>query len=124
MLNYTWSHALTDAPNQYTTPQNVYDLRAEYGPADFDRRHVFTGSYIYHLPFYRLQRGVTGHLLGGWELSGIVYAQTGLWLTVTAYTLIPRGSLWLTSIADPSSTPARTNSRMQTVTRRAPQSQS
>jgi hypothetical protein len=64
-LNYTWSHTLTDAPSQYNTRQNMYDIHAEYGPADFDRRHVFTGSYIYHLPFYRLQHGLTGHLLGG-----------------------------------------------------------
>jgi len=91
MLNYTWSHALTDAPNQYTTPQNTYDIHAEYGPADFDRRHVFTGSYIYHLPFYRLQRGITGRLLGGWEISGIVYAQTGLWLTVKGVHIDPAG---------------------------------
>jgi Carboxypeptidase regulatory-like domain/TonB-dependent Receptor Plug Domain len=90
-LNYTWSHALTDAPNQYTNPQNGYDLHAGYGPADFDRRHIFTGSYIYHLPFYRLQRGLTGHLLGGWEISGIVYAQSGLWLTVNGVNIDPAG---------------------------------
>jgi len=91
MLNYTWSHALTDAPSQYTTPQSSYDIHAEYGPADFDRRHVFTGSYIYHLPFYRLQRGITGHLLGGWEISGIEYAQTGLRLTVNGVHIDPAG---------------------------------
>jgi hypothetical protein len=90
-LNYTWSHALTDAPSQYNTPQNMYDIHAEYGPADFDRRHVFTGSYIYHLPFYRLQHGLTGHLLGGWEISGIVYAQTGLWLSVHGVDIDPAG---------------------------------
>jgi len=91
ILNYTWSHALSDAPSQYTTPQNMYDIHAEYGPADFDRRHVFTGSYIYHLPFYQLQHGVTGHLLGGWEISGIAYAQTGLWLTVNGVSIDPAG---------------------------------
>ena len=101
MLNYTWSHTLTDAPNQYTTAQNVYDIHAEYGPADFDRRHVFTGSYIYHLPFYRLQRGTTGHLLGGWEISGIAYAQTGLWLTVNGVHIDPAGL----GLADPNSGP-------------------
>ena len=90
-LNYTWSHALTDAPSQYNTPQNAYDIRAEYGPADFDRRHIFTGSYIYHFPFYRLQNGISGHLFGGWELSGIVYAQTGLWLTVNGVHIDPAG---------------------------------
>lgn len=90
-LNYTWSHALTDAPNQYTNPQNGYDLRAEYGSADFDRRHIFTGSYIYHFPYYRLQNGLTGHLFGGWEVSGIVYAQSGLWLTVNGVNIDPAG---------------------------------
>ena len=90
-LNYTWSHALTDAPSQYNTPQNMYDIHAEYGPADFDRRHIFTGSYIYQLPFYRLQHGITGHLLGGWEISGIVYAQTGLSLSVTGVSIDPAG---------------------------------
>jgi Carboxypeptidase regulatory-like domain/TonB-dependent Receptor Plug Domain len=90
-LNYTWSHALTDAPSQYNTPQNMYDIHAEYGPADFDRRQIFTASYIYHLPFYRLQRGFTGHVLGGWEMSGIVYAQTGLALSVIGVFTDPAG---------------------------------
>jgi len=44
---------------------------------------VLTVSYIYELPFYRGQQGFAGHLLGGWELSGIVYANSGLPLTVT-----------------------------------------
>jgi hypothetical protein len=69
----------------------MYDIHAEYGPAGFDRRHVFTGSYIYQLPFYRLQHGLTGHLLGGWEVSGIVYAQTGLALSVTGVFIDPAG---------------------------------
>jgi hypothetical protein len=91
VLNYTWSHALSDVPGQYATPQSIYDIGAEYGPADFDRRHVFTGSYIYRFPFYRLQRGFAGHLLGGWEISGIVYAQTGLSLTVKGVHIDPAG---------------------------------
>jgi len=91
ILNYTWSHALTDNPGQNNTPQNMHDIRSEYGPADFDRRHIFTGSYIYHFPFYRLQRGIAGHLLGGWEISGIAYAQTGLWLTVRGVHIDPAG---------------------------------
>jgi hypothetical protein len=53
VLNYTWSHALSDVPDQFAGPQNIYDMHAEYGPAAFDRRHVFTGSYVYQLPFVR-----------------------------------------------------------------------
>ena len=91
IVNYTWSHALTDSPDIYSVPQNNADLRAEYGPAPFDRRHIFSGSYVFYLPFYQSQRGWTGHLLGGWELSGAVYAYTGLPLTVTSYSIDPAG---------------------------------
>src|SRR5262249_22224147 len=47
VLNYTWSRAMTDAQSDFRSPQNTYDIRAEYGPAQFDRRHVFNVSYVY-----------------------------------------------------------------------------
>ncbi len=84
--NYTWSKNLTTASNDYRAPQYSYDIAAEYGPADFDRRHVFTGSYVYNLPFYKGQHGFAGHLFGGWELAGIGYLSTGLHYTATAST--------------------------------------
>jgi len=82
--NYTWSKNLTTAANDYRAPQYTYDIGAEYGPADFDRRHVFTGSYVYYLPFYKNQQGFVGHALGGWELSGIGYLSSGLHYTASA----------------------------------------
>ncbi len=91
VLNYTWSHSLTDVPDQFNSPQNIYDLHAEYGPSEYDRRHVFNGSYIYQLPFYRSQHGSAGHLLGGWEVSGAAYAQSGLWLTAVGASIDPAG---------------------------------
>jgi outer membrane receptor protein involved in Fe transport len=81
--NYTYSHAITNSQSDFRTPQNTYSLSDERGESAFDRRHVLTVSYIYELPFYRGQQGFAGHLLGGWELSGIVYANSGLPLTVT-----------------------------------------
>ncbi|MFY9584862.1 MAG: carboxypeptidase regulatory-like domain-containing protein, partial [Candidatus Acidiferrales bacterium] len=39
VFNYTYSHDLTTAQSDFRTPQNSYDIRAEYGPAQFDRRH-------------------------------------------------------------------------------------
>jgi hypothetical protein len=86
VANYTWSKNLTTASNDYRAPQYTYDLLAEYGPADIDRRHVFTGSYVYYLPFYKDQKGIAGHVLGGWELSGIGYLYSGLHYTATAST--------------------------------------
>jgi hypothetical protein len=84
--NYTWSKNLTTASNDYRAAQYSYDLLAEYGPADIDRRHIFTGSYVYTLPFYKGQKGVVGHVLGGWELSGIGYLNTGLHFSASAST--------------------------------------
>ncbi|HYG98413.1 MAG TPA: TonB-dependent receptor [Terriglobales bacterium] len=76
-LNYTWSHTLGTQSGDYRASQYSYDLRADYGNLDFDRRHVFTATYVYDLPFYQKQEGFVGHLLGGWELSGLVFANTG-----------------------------------------------
>jgi len=80
-LNYTWSHALTNAGNDFATPQQNTNLRAEYGPADFDRRHIFDANFIYQLPWMKSQEGWVGHLLGGWEFSGIITYESGLFLT-------------------------------------------
>jgi hypothetical protein len=61
---------------------------------------------------------VTGHLFGGWEISGIAYAQTGLWLTVNGVSIDPAGL----GLADFNSGPylmlARINTRTRTITRR------
>lgn len=84
VANYTWSKNLTTASNDYRAAQYTYDLKAEYGPADIDRQHVFTGSYVYYLPFYKSQQGAVGHLLGGWELSGVGYLYSGLHYTASA----------------------------------------
>jgi hypothetical protein len=76
---YTWSKNLTDEQNDRTNaPENSYDIRSEYSRAALDRRHVFTLNYVYDLPFFRDQKGFAGHLLGGWETTSIITAQSGL----------------------------------------------
>lgn len=84
-VSYTWSKNLTDAQtDRSSAPQNTYNFHdGEYGPAQFDRRHVFTANYVYELPFFRTQKGLIGKVLGGWQIAGIVYANTGLPLTIT-----------------------------------------
>jgi hypothetical protein len=84
VLNYTWSHALGTASNDYRAPQNSQDIRAEYGNLDYDRRQVFTANYVYALPFFKSEQGFAGHTLGGWQLSGLFYAYTGSFLTASA----------------------------------------
>jgi hypothetical protein len=87
MINvaYTWSHNLTDnQTDRSTAPQDSYCIHCDYGPSQQDRRHVFITNFVYELPYYKTQGGVVGHLLGGWELSGIVTFQSGLPFTVSS----------------------------------------
>jgi hypothetical protein len=76
---YTWAKNLTDnQTDRSTAPMNSYDIRADRGRATLDRRHIFTGNYIYELPFYQKRHDLVGNVLGGWQVSGIFTYQTGL----------------------------------------------
>lgn len=85
-VSYTWSHGLTTDPADRSTggaalPQVTGDFRGNYGPTVADRRHVFTANFVWEVPWLRSQQGVVGHVLGGWQFSGIQTFQTGLPLT-------------------------------------------
>lgn len=75
---YTWSHAIDVASTwEYAQPQNAYDMKADRGHSDYDRRHMLTMNYVYDLPFYRGGKGSLKQIVGGWQLSGITVFQTG-----------------------------------------------
>jgi hypothetical protein len=88
-FNYTYSHALDEISNggilqfnassSITSQINPYDLRHNYGNADYDTRHYLNGNYLYMLPYFRGPRAVTA----GWELSGTLFLHTGLPFSVT-----------------------------------------
>ena len=85
-VSYTWSHGLTTDPADRSTggsalPQVTGDLRGNYGPTIADRRHVLTANFVWDIPWGRNLRGPAGHILGGWEVSGVQTFQTGLPLT-------------------------------------------
>lgn len=91
-LAYTFSKNLTDnQTDRSSAPQNPYDIRAEYGRAQLDRRHIFVTNYVYEIPYFRHSNGLTRLLLGGWQTSGIFNYQTGLPLTVTTSNFDPSG---------------------------------
>jgi hypothetical protein len=86
-VNYTYSKALSNA----NAPQNIYDPGAEYGPTSLDRRHIFNANFVYRLPFFLDQKGFWGHLLGGWETTGILSFGSGQWLTAHTAAADPAG---------------------------------
>jgi hypothetical protein len=83
-LAYTWSKNLTNEQNDRTNaPENSYDIRSEYSRATLDRRHVLTINYNYYLPFFDKRNDFAGKVLGGWQTSSIITAQSGLPFTAT-----------------------------------------
>jgi hypothetical protein len=80
---YTWSKSIDnqstgtdDAAAGGQSPQNPRDHSLERGPSTFDRAHRFTSSLVWALPRIRGAKA-WDTAIGGWQLSGIVEAQTG-----------------------------------------------
>lgn len=68
----------------------------EWGPSDFDARHVLAINAFYELPFGSgrryLQSGPGAALLGGWDVSAVAYARTGRPVTVLVNRTGPDGN--------------------------------
>jgi len=85
-IAYTWGRTLTNQSNDRgTETYNTYNPNLDYGPASLNQPETFVANYVYELPFLKEQHGFTGHLLGGWELSGITQLLSGQSTTVTQF---------------------------------------
>ncbi len=80
MTSYTFGKLLDyySAQNLGQTPQDPYNERADRARSDEDRTHVFSGSFVYQLPFLRTGNGWLPRVLGGWSLSGLISRYSGL----------------------------------------------
>jgi hypothetical protein len=90
--NYTWSHALDEVSNggfnsfsgANLSPEDPYNLRQNYGPADYDVRHNLNVNYVWQVP---IRKALGGHgwapLVDGWQVSGTVFYRTGLPYSIT-----------------------------------------
>ncbi|MGB6869835.1 MAG: TonB-dependent receptor, partial [Acidobacteriaceae bacterium] len=77
-IAYTWAKVLTDQSNDRgTETYDTYNPHLDYGPASLNQPQTFIANYVYNLPFYENQKGLVGHTLGGWELSGITEFASG-----------------------------------------------
>src|SRR5256714_1849730 len=85
-FSYTWSKVLTDASGFNDNPEDPFNRAYNYGPATFDRRHIFVATYTYTLKTFAHSNGFTRAVLGGYEISGITRFQSGAYFTVTGNT--------------------------------------
>jgi hypothetical protein len=84
---YTWSKNMTDATNDRDAldlPQIRTDFSLERAVSRLDRTHVFVASYVYEAPFPTagfLANPVLSQVVGGWQVSGQTFIQSGLPVT-------------------------------------------
>jgi len=83
-LHYTWSSFIDDgseifnpSSGEVAVAQDSYCRACDRGRSTYDRPHRFTGNFVYELPYFRDQRGVLGHLLGGWQVNSFFTFQSG-----------------------------------------------
>jgi hypothetical protein len=83
--NYTWSHCITDPiPNDsggaYVNPENRRADRGNCG--GIDKRHIVNISTVYQTPQFSSR--ALKMAASNWQISTIVGAQTGPYLTITS----------------------------------------
>ena len=88
-LHYTWSSFIDTASEifnpssgEVAVSQDSFNRNADRARSTYDRPHRLTGNFVYELPWYQNQQGLTGHLLGGWQLNGFFTFQSGAPFTV------------------------------------------
>jgi len=86
-LAYTWSKDLTTNSNDRgTSATNSRNFKLDYGPSSSNTPQILEVNYIYEVPFRKNQEGLTGHVLGGWEISGVSSFVSGASFTATQNT--------------------------------------
>jgi hypothetical protein len=91
--NRSWDPSLStvssgSVQSASSTPFDLRDRSLNYTWSDFDRRHVFQGTYTYDLPFgkgrtfFSKMPAVLEHVFGGWETAGTVLWTSGRPFTV------------------------------------------
>jgi hypothetical protein len=93
LLNsFTYSHTLDSAGASLEantpSPQDYYNLNADYSTSEYDQPIVNTTSLVYELPFGRGKRflnsgGVINQVIGGWQLSAVNQAMSGVPFNIT-----------------------------------------
>ena len=85
---YTYSRALDYGEGGLNPLLNNLSVASNYGPADWDRTHMFTLSHVWQLPIGAnssfLSQGVIGKILGPWQLDGVFSWNSGTPFTLTA----------------------------------------
>lgn len=91
-LAYTWSHEIDIQSGDLTSStlsgsggqvSDPFNLNYDRGSGLFDRRNIFNANYIYELPFFLHSNSAwERNLIGGWQISGVTVAESGVPINV------------------------------------------
>ncbi len=114
--NYTWSHALDDVSNggvtnesfgifqtdpDISSPQNPFNIRSNYGNADYDVRNYFSANMVLTDMFRHAGfKWGPNQVFGGWTLSTNWFLRSGLPFTIVDGSAV--GTLTGYNYGDPS----------------------
>jgi outer membrane receptor protein involved in Fe transport len=81
-VNYTRSKALDNASEIFAFTENPaaadpFNLKNERGYSGFDRPNAMSLNFIWDIPLFKEQRGLIGHVAGGWQFNGIYNLANG-----------------------------------------------
>jgi hypothetical protein len=84
-LTYSKAMGLDDSAQSSSglVASDSFNLHQSYGVQSYNQKIIFNTFVVYEPPYYKDQRGVAGHLLGGWTISPVLTAGTGEPLTCT-----------------------------------------
>ena len=93
LVSYTFQRTLTDldvssagvAIGAGAGLQTMKDIRANWGPAPFDRPHRLVASWLYELPFFKQRDDLLRKVAGDWQIGGIGTFQDGPALTPSSF---------------------------------------
>ncbi len=83
---YTWSKSLGDSSGNGDNLEDWQNRHFNYGPTSFDRRHAFTGTFVWQLPRLMNTNVFVRSAAGGWQLSGVIRLQSGGYSSITGST--------------------------------------
>lgn len=88
-VNYTWSRNMAISQGDYwggndPEVQDETNFRADYGPITQNRTHNLVLDFVYDAPFDRWLKASSAlkHVVGGWQLAGILNVANGQWINV------------------------------------------
>jgi hypothetical protein len=90
-MSYAWQKALDTASEIFNSNESAVSASPfntstnERSFSGFDRRHVYSMNFLWDIPAFKDQKGIIGHVLGGWQVNGLYFLSSGQRFTAAQF---------------------------------------